>query len=73
MSRIARESTERGGAKVREKMWDEEGEMRWGVKKVETEIGGGVQAEQGEEKGRGGEEKTVNNGTSVKMPEKLEG
>lgn len=34
---------------------------------------GGVRAEQGEAKGRGGEENTVNNGTSAEMPGKLEG
>lgn len=55
-------------ARVKEKMGNEEGEMRWCVKKVGTEIDGRVQAEKGEAKGRGGEEKTVNNGTSVKLP-----
>lgn len=53
---------------------EEEGEMRWCVKKVETEIETPVYGlSKGKQRGRGGEENTVNNGTSVKMPGKLEG
>lgn len=42
---------------MKEKMGNEEGEMRWCVKKGETEIDGSVQAEQGEAEGRGGGKK----------------
>lgn len=74
VSRIARESTEEevvggggrgGGGGRRDEMVREESGDR--------NRDGGVRAEQGEAKGRGGEENTVNNGTSVKMPGKLEG
>lgn len=74
VSRIARESTEEevvgeggrgGGGGRRDEMVREDSGDRNGDS--------GVRADQGEAKGRGGEENTVNNGTSAKMPGKLEG